>query len=221
MTPTEQRCRRRPGDSGFTLIELMIALVVMSLGLLSILHLQVVTVRGHAYARERTQATQIALGVAEEMRHAAKGWLSKRDGTKVAVNTLFPNLLVLPEPAGCNQLDYADLRSVTRYAGQAIAASSAFLDAWRINTYGYSPDSGAAAPALWAGAIFRVHYVAHWVDLPTPAPPQSVFRVTVIVSWDNKDHGEGTNWANWSGQNNFFRRHMVTKTFYLYRVSTH
>lgn len=219
MIPAEQRCKRHSGDSGFTLIELMIALVVMSLGLLSILHLQVVTVRGHAYARERTQATQIALGISEEMRNTAKAWLAKRDGTVVLVSAIFPDLLILPDPPVGTQLAFANLRSVTSYAGQAIAADGAFTSAWRINTYGYSVEGGAP-PALTAGAIFRVHYVAHWVDLPLPAPPNTVFRVTVIVSWDNKDHGEATNWTNWQNQNNFFKRHMVTKTFYLYRTST-
>jgi hypothetical protein len=198
----------------------MVAMVVMSLGLLSILHLQVVTVRGHAYARERTQATQIALGVSEEMRHTAQGWLSMRNGTKVAVNSLFPDLVVLPAPPVGDQLDYANLRSVTSYAGQDIAASSAFVDAWKINTFGASIEGGSP-PALATGALFRVHYVAHWVDLPAPAPPNSVFRVTVVVSWGNKDHGEGANWTNWHGQINFFKRHMVTKTFYLYRTTTH
>ena len=44
------------GGRGFTLIELMVAMVVLTLGLFSIIHLQVVTVRGHAYARERNEA---------------------------------------------------------------------------------------------------------------------------------------------------------------------
>jgi len=220
MTPAERRCKRHPGDPGFTLIELMIALVVMSLGLFSILHLQVVTVRGHAYARERTQATQIALGVSEEMRYTAQGWLAKRNGDKVAVNTLFPDLVVLPAPSVGDQLDYANLRSVTKYAEQDIAASSAFIDAWKINTFGASIEGGSP-PDQATGALFRVHYVAHWLNLPMPAPPNSVFRVTVVVSWDNRDHGEGVNWANWHDQNNFFKRHMVTKTFFLYRTSNY
>jgi hypothetical protein len=59
------------------------------------------------------------------------------------------------------------------------------------------------------------------VDLPPPAPQNTVIRVTVVVSWDNKDHGGGTNWAVWTGVNNFWRRHMVTETFYLYRTRTY
>ena len=222
MNPGELGCRSKDGDPGFTLIELMVAMVIMSLGLLTVVHLQVVTVRGHAYARERTEATQIAQGVAEEMRKQAEGWLSRRNGTKVSINDddVLPNLVVIPPiPAG-NQINFSDLRSVTKYTGQDIAADSDFVSAWRINTMGYSPDSGAAPPLLCAGAIYRVHYVAHRIDLPPPAPQNSVIRVTVIVSWDNKDHGQGTNWTNWAGVNNFWQRHMVTETFYLYRTST-
>jgi prepilin-type N-terminal cleavage/methylation domain-containing protein len=221
MNPGGRRYGRSGDEKGFTLIELMVSLVVMTLGLFSVIHLQVVTVRGHAYARERTQATQIALGVAEEMRSQAKGWLAKRDGVKVAFNSLFPDIvLITPAPAVGDQLDFADLRSLTKYAGQEIAADADFINAWRINTYGYSPDSGTALPVQWVGAIYRVHCVAHRVNLPLPAPQNTLVRVTVIVSWDNKDHGEGTDWANWVGEDNFWRRHMVTKTFYLYRTST-
>ena len=72
MAPVDTRAttrrRRRSGRSGYTLIELMVALVVLSLGLFSILQLQVYTVRGHAYAREKLEALRIAQGVAEELR---------------------------------------------------------------------------------------------------------------------------------------------------------
>ena len=224
MNPGERRYRRSGDQRGFTLIELMVSLVVMTLGLFAVIHLQVVTVRGHSYARERTLATQMAYGVAEEMRNQSRAWVARRDGTKVDFNhdDVFPDIALAVTPTLGNQLNFADVHSLESYAGNEIAVDDAFTSAYLINTFGYSPDSGAATPDLYTGAIFRIHYIGHFVDLPLPAPAglRNTVRMTVFVSWDNKDHGEGTNWQTWAGVNNFWRRHMVALTFYLNRTRT-
>jgi hypothetical protein len=38
-----------------------------------------------------------------------------------------------------------------------------------------------------------------------------------LVSWDNKDVGEGYGWTQWATEANFWKRHMVAMTFYLPR----
>ena len=222
MNPCERKYGRIRSVKGYTLIELMVSLVVMTLGLLTVIHLQVVTVRGHSYSRERTQATQIALGVAEEMRNRSRAWVVRRSGPETFA-TVFPDIVLAATPTGGAQLSMANMYSMINYADNQIAVDSGFPSAYRINTYGYSPDSGAATPDLYAGALYRVHYIAHYFQLPLPAPAglQNMVRMTVFVSWDNKDHGQSTNWQTWATVGNYWRRHMVTLTFYLTPTKTY
>jgi hypothetical protein len=67
------------------------------------------------------------------------------------------------------------------------------------------------------GAVYRVHYAAHPVYLEPgdPNPSTDLVRVTVFVSWDNKDHGEEYVWTDWT--NNLWQRHMVSTTAYIRR----
>ena len=72
------RFTKRRHEPGFTLIELMVALVLLSIGLFSVIQLQVVTVRGGAFARERSEAQALANAVAEEMRARALNWVDNQ-----------------------------------------------------------------------------------------------------------------------------------------------
>ena len=53
--------------SGFTLIEVMIAMVVLAIGLLALAQLQVATINGLAYSRHFSVATQLAEGQLEKL----------------------------------------------------------------------------------------------------------------------------------------------------------
>ena len=53
---------------GFSLIELLIALIVFSVGLLSVAGLQTVSKQANFEALQRTAASQIAHGLLEDMR---------------------------------------------------------------------------------------------------------------------------------------------------------
>ena len=60
--------RRHRAQSGFTLIEVMVALVVLSIGLLGIAKLVLFGVRANDSAYLRTQAVNLAYGVLDNMR---------------------------------------------------------------------------------------------------------------------------------------------------------
>jgi type IV pilus modification protein PilV len=52
-------------EDGFTLIEVMVALVILSIGLLGLAALQLVAVKGNAFSTEMTYATMLAQQQAE------------------------------------------------------------------------------------------------------------------------------------------------------------
>lgn len=214
---------RGPRQAGFTLIELMIALVVLSVGLFSIIHLQVVAVRGNAYAEEVDGATKLVHSVAEDLRTQVLGWMDF-DGSPSNFAASFPDfVLVNPPPFQGTDIPMGGLYSVQNFAGRLIATGQTPGLALPINAEGFTQaDPGTLDNAR---AIYRVHYTAHPV-VTRPGLPATGddIRFTVYVSWDNKEHGaqdQTRTWdedlAGWYNPNTFFERHMVTATFYLTR----
>jgi len=212
---------------GFTLIELMVALVIMSIGLFAISHLQVVAVRGNEYAHERFEATQLAQEVAEELRTCALNWLDTPATGAMTFNAVFdgagcPNIVLGPTPPQGTNVNLASVYSLTNFKGNVIASGTAPSAAYAINSLGLNPVS---SPDLnGAGAVFRIHYVAYLVDtLPGIPADGSVVRVTIYVSWDNKNHGDASlGWTSctspaWYNAAAFFDRHMVATTIFLSR----
>jgi type IV pilus assembly protein PilV len=63
----------RKTDVGFTLLEVLIALVVFSIGLLGLAGLQTVSLRNTASSSSRTIATQLAYDIADRMRANSVG----------------------------------------------------------------------------------------------------------------------------------------------------
>jgi type IV pilus assembly protein PilV len=61
------------GNRGFSLLELLIALVVFSIGLLAIAGLQTVSKQANFEALQRTTAAQVANGLLEDMRTNGNG----------------------------------------------------------------------------------------------------------------------------------------------------
>jgi type IV pilus assembly protein PilV len=60
--------RHTAGDAGFTLVEVLVALVVLSIGLLGVAGLQIVGLRGNLSAASRTQASYLAEDIIDRMR---------------------------------------------------------------------------------------------------------------------------------------------------------
>ena len=59
------------GTSGFTLLELLIALVILAFGLMGVALMVVTSVKGNAFASRMTQAASLAQGKIEEMRNSS------------------------------------------------------------------------------------------------------------------------------------------------------
>ena len=61
--------RRR--SQGFTLIEVMIALVILATGLLALMTMQIVSIRANAFSSEMTYASMLAQSRFEQLRNTA------------------------------------------------------------------------------------------------------------------------------------------------------
>jgi type IV pilus assembly protein PilV len=58
-------------EEGFTLIEIMIALVVMSIGLTALAAVQISAIRGNAFSKRMTTAVSIADGKMEQIKNSS------------------------------------------------------------------------------------------------------------------------------------------------------
>jgi type IV pilus assembly protein PilV len=63
-----RRLKQHRADKGFTLLEAMVALVVLSIGLLGVAGMQMVGLRANLSAASRTQASYLADDIIDRMR---------------------------------------------------------------------------------------------------------------------------------------------------------
>ena len=77
------RGRRRDGESGYTLIEVMMAIAVLTAGAVGIFAMQQASTRGNLEAREMTTGTQIAQRWLERLRRDAVQWTAGSRGALV------------------------------------------------------------------------------------------------------------------------------------------
>src|SRR5262245_14163143 len=66
--------RRRSQRQGFTLVEVMVSLGVMTIGAMAILGMQQQIIRANIHARQVTTATQIAQNVIERLKLDGLSW---------------------------------------------------------------------------------------------------------------------------------------------------
>ena len=88
--------------AGFTLIEVLIAMVVLAAGLLGLAGLQATSLRNNLSAYNRSQATQLAYDLADRMRANIAG--------KVTYTTISPSSATAKAncPTGCSPADMAE-----------------------------------------------------------------------------------------------------------------
>jgi len=91
-------------NAGFTLIEVLIAMVVLAVGLLGLAGLQVTSLRSNQSAYNRTQATQLAYDLADRMRANVAG--------KITYTTILPSAATVKAncltTAGCSPSEMAE-----------------------------------------------------------------------------------------------------------------
>jgi type IV pilus assembly protein PilV len=73
--------QRRSRGEGFTLIEVMIALVVLAVGLLALATMQIVSIRANAYSSEMTYSTMLAQQQLEILKNLSFSDADLTDGT--------------------------------------------------------------------------------------------------------------------------------------------
>jgi type IV pilus assembly protein PilV len=61
--------QRHKGQKGFTLIEVMIALVILAVGLLALMTMQIVSIKANAFSSEITYSTMLAQRQLETLRN--------------------------------------------------------------------------------------------------------------------------------------------------------
>lgn len=205
----------RGGRRGYTLVELMIAIVIVGVGLFPVVQLQFVSLRNSSYAEERTGATMLAQAVADELRTRALRW--------GGINTfamVFPEIMVNNLPNCQAPLDTAThLRSMQRFRGQNIAPGPALGAAQPLNRLGNLITNFPTYSGI--GAIYRIHYTAY-NDCPRPNDPavdSDIVKIIIYVSWDNGSFGhQDYDWtAGWTAGDGFWKRHMVSTSVTLRR----
>ncbi len=209
--------------AGFTLIELMAAMVVMAIGLFAIIQLQLVSIRGNSYAQERSNAQEIANGVAEEIMTQALGWVNLAPfGPNVTFGALFSpplHTLILmnanPVPMG-NQIPFGELQTLTMYRGNAIALGDT------INTDGCSSLSTTNPECQNLGNIgrfYRVHYIAEAVPLTAgrwePESAASCTHYGVCLLGQQRSWSAGPRVGQPQSKIDYWNRHMVSVTFFV------
>ncbi len=139
--------RRRSQRQGFTLVEVMVSLGVMTIGAMAILAMQQQIIRGNVHARQVTTATQIAQNVIERLKMDAVGW--NAPGVPPAACEYLKN--VTPGTIG----NFQTLPFVVQANGGVTRFQSNAFD-----YYGDDLDMQAGAPAdLHYCASYRLSFV--------------------------------------------------------------
>jgi len=99
MTSPYARDGGRPGHGGFTLLEVLIALLVLSIGLLGIGKLMMLSARANDSAYMRSQATALAYTILDAMRANRQAAIVQGYDAAMGV---FPGPVVCTVPAPCN-----------------------------------------------------------------------------------------------------------------------
>jgi type IV pilus assembly protein PilV len=75
-------------EEAFTLIEIMIALVVLSVGLVALAGLQISAIKGNAFSKRMTTAVTIANARLEEIKNTAYANIQSESSTQVSASNM-------------------------------------------------------------------------------------------------------------------------------------
>ena len=94
--------KRRRGEGGFSLIEVLVALAILAVGLLALALFQVTAIKGNAVASKWTVATELAQDRLERFRHVAWDNIVSSNPAGFNAGTMVPQYVNLPGSAGDN-----------------------------------------------------------------------------------------------------------------------
>jgi type IV pilus assembly protein PilV len=185
---------------GFTLLEVMIALLIFGVGLLSVAALQMVSKRANYEAVQRTTASYLALDMLERMR--------------VNTNSLDQYVLGTMELGGGTRAVPA--RSCTSLAENCDSIDIARADLWeweqRLDGVAEESDTGAATGGL-------VSPTACLTQITPAAGGGGTGVYEVAIAWrgvtelTNTTESDCGNDSGLYGDNNEFRRILVVRAF--------
>ncbi|GAB4256790.1 MAG: type IV pilus modification protein PilV [Methylomicrobium sp.] len=99
----------RSRESGFTLLEVLISMIILAIGLLGMAGLQATALRNNKSAYYRTQATQLAYDIADRMR---ANWVEAEKLDASAYQTIPPSDATAKpnclSTTGCTSIDMAE-----------------------------------------------------------------------------------------------------------------
>lgn len=75
-------------NNGFTLIEVMLTLVILSIGILAMARLQIAAIRGNALSQRMTTAASVAEGKIEQLKNTPFADIQPESSTKVTASNL-------------------------------------------------------------------------------------------------------------------------------------
>jgi len=138
-------------EGGFTLLEVLIALLVLSIGLLGLAALQTVGLRSNQMATQRTQATQAAYNISDRM-HANPVGLTQANSYYVIATSATPVMIKNCDAVICTPAETAGFDLVQ----------------WRALVEQLPGGKSEITQAVSAGVVIHTITV-HWNETRDPA----------------------------------------------------
>jgi type IV pilus assembly protein PilV len=188
--------RRRRRQSGFTLIETLIALLVISVGLLSVAGLQLLSKRSNYDAAQRTTAAHLAYDLLERMRNNPAGLINYMPGDTLGGNVLGdgPDVMCTDAGVSCDPEELAafDLWQWEELLDGALETVGGEAAGGLVN-----PTACITGPGFGGSGVYTVAIA--WRGLTGSADPGDV-----------NDCGQG---LDRYGDDDAYRRVLVVRTF--------
>jgi type IV pilus assembly protein PilV len=145
-------CRNSHRQHGFTLLELLIALLVLSIGLLGLAALQTIGLRSNQMGSMRTVATQTAYDITDRMRANPDGMTIANQYYVLGTGDATPGIATDCDAEACNTQELADFD----------------LGQWRTRINSLPGGLSQVTQATTAG--FTSHTITvHWNESRNPA----------------------------------------------------
>ncbi len=112
---TVPKYRRTIGESGFTLIEVMIAILILAVGMLAMAMLQVTAIRGGSFSDEVTQASIFGQNKIEELRNTNYASINNgKDSVNSSTGITFTRTWTVKEtpPPGTTGVPLSEMKSI-------------------------------------------------------------------------------------------------------------